>query len=158
MKTLNLKSIYLPFITIVLSLSLFIISCGKKETTENAPKEQQSTQEATMKDNQQMNQTSGETNKDHVMIKVSSMQCGTCKKNIETAVKKVDGIIDINVDKEEKIAHVNFDKSKTDITKIENAITAAGYDANDKKADPKAYSELDDCCKLPKDQKEKSKH
>jgi copper chaperone CopZ len=111
-----------------------------------------------MKDNQQMNQTSGETNKDHVMIKVSSMQCGTCKKNIETAVKKVDGIIDINVDKEEKIAHVNFDKSKTDITKIENAITAAGYDANDKKADPKAYSELDDCCKLPKDQKEKSKH
>jgi len=32
---------------------------------------------------------------------------------------------------------VNFDKSKTSLDKIENAITSAGYDANDKKADPK---------------------
>ena len=45
------------------------------------------------------------------------------------------------------------DKSKTDLGKIEGAITAAGYDANDKKADPEAYKELDDCCKLPKDRK-----
>jgi len=159
MKTLNLKRIAFPIVITVFLLSLFAMSCGKKETTDNSQKDQQSTQKETPMNNEdQMNQKSGNMNKDHAMIKVSSMQCGTCKKNIETAVKEVDGIIDVNVDKKEKIAHINFDKSKTDITKIENAITSAGYDANDKKADPEAYKELDDCCKLPKDQKEKSKH
>ena len=64
----------------------------------------------------------------------------------------------MKVDKDEKVAHINYDKSKTDLTKIENAITMACYDANDKKADPTAYQNLDDCCKLPKDQKEKSSH
>jgi hypothetical protein len=48
---------------------------------------------------------------------------------------------------------VNFDKSVTNLGKIENAITAVGYDANSKKADPDAYSKLDDCCKLPQDRK-----
>lgn len=81
------------------------------------------------------------------------MQCDICKKNIETAVKKLDGIVSIKVDKEKKVAHVEFDKSKSDLLKIENTITAAGYDANDKKADPEAYKKLDDCCKMPKDRK-----
>lgn len=89
-----------------------------------------------------------------VDINLPSMQCGTCKKNIETAVKKLDGIETVNVVVKEKTAHINYDKSKTDLMKIESTITAAGYDANDKKADPEAYKELDDCCKLPKDRKE----
>jgi len=92
---------------------------------------------------------------EHAMIKLSTMQCDICKDNIETAVEKLDGIESINVVTKEKIAHINFDKSKTDLSKIESSITAAGYDANDKKADPEAYKELDDCCKQPKDQKKK---
>lgn len=65
----------------------------------------------------------------------------------------VNGIENINVVVKEKTAHINYDKSKVDLMKIENTITEAGYDANDKKADPKAYENLDDCCKLPKDRK-----
>lgn len=87
-------------------------------------------------------------------INLPSMQCGTCKENIETAVKKLNGVESIKVVVKEKTARVNYDKSKTDLVKIESAITAAGYDANDKKADQKAYKDLDDCCKLPKDRKE----
>ncbi len=64
----------------------------------------------------------------------------------------------VKVDKDKKIAHIEFDKSKTNLSKIEDAITAAGYDANDKKKDMKAYENLDDCCKLPKDQKEPGQH
>jgi hypothetical protein len=46
---------------------------------------------------------------------------------------------------------VKFDKEVTDLNKIENAITAAGYDADNKKANPDAYAKLDDCCKKPED-------
>jgi len=92
------------------------------------------------------------------MVDLPTMQCSICKKNIEKAVNKVPGTIDVKVDKDKKVAHINYDKSKTDLSKIENAITMAGYDANDKKADKDAYNNLDDCCKLPKDQKEKSTH
>ena len=92
---------------------------------------------------------------EHVMIKLPTMQCQTCKENIEAAVGRLDGIESVDVDKDEKTAHVNFTKGKTNTDKIENAITSAGYDANNKKADPEAYSKLDDCCKLPIDRKKK---
>ena len=92
---------------------------------------------------------------EHVMIRVPTMQCQTCKENIESAVKVLDGIKSVEVDKNEKVAHINFEKGKTDLEKIETVITEAGYDANDKKAVPDAYNRLDDCCKLPKDRKKK---
>ncbi len=130
----------------VLVTAVIITGCGKKESNEAT-------------DNKKLNEHSGmtkhESSSDHIMINLPTMQCSTCKKNIETAVKKLDGIESIDVVVKEKTAHINFDKSKTDVGKIESAITAAGYDANDKKADPEAYKELDDCCKLPKDRKEK---
>ncbi len=137
---------------ILIAVTLFF-GCGKKESTENQNDKQQTTQTK-----EQDMQKSTDKNAEHVEIKLPSMQCNICKKNIEKAVNKVPGTIDVKVDKNEKVAHVNFDKSKTDLSRIENAITMAGYDANDKKADPSAYQNLDDCCKLPKDQKEKSSH
>lgn len=132
---------------------LLIFGCGKKENTENQNDKQQTNQSK-----EQEMQKTADKNAEHVEIKLPTMQCSICKKNIEKAVNKVPGTINVKVDKDEKVAHINYDKSKTDLTKIENAITMAGYDANDKKADPTAYQNLDDCCKLPKDQKEKSSH
>lgn len=151
----KLKKMVLPLLIISI---LAITGCGKKESndvTENTRKNETSTEDNAMK---QTNDMSGKNNSDHIIINLPSMQCGTCKKNIETAVKKLDGIESINVVVKEKVAHINYDKTKTDLSKIENTISAAGYDANDKKADPEAYNELDDCCKLPKDQKKKSDH
>lgn len=142
----------------VLSTVVFITGCGKKESGSNTENNKQNTQqmEKSNRDpNMQNKKSSGTTDKEHVMIKLSTMQCDVCKKNIESAVKKLDGIESINVVVKEKVAHIDYNKSKTDLSKIESTITAAGYDANDKKADPEAYKELDDCCKLPKDQKKK---
>ncbi|HAY33627.1 MAG TPA: hypothetical protein DCY06_05785 [Bacteroidetes bacterium] len=149
---LNLRNIMVQTFIIVLFFVL-ITGCGNKESENHS-------------DNKMMNENkngkTGMTHSDemtakdgyeHAMIKLSTMQCSVCKENIETAVKKLDGIESIDVVTKEKIAHINFDKSKTDISKIESSITAAGYDANDKKADQEAYNKLDDCCKLPKDQK-----
>lgn len=142
-------------ITLMILVTVFIYSCGKKENTESKNDKQQTNPTETKDQNMQ---TSTDKGAEHIMVKLPSMQCNICKKNIEKAVNKVSGIIDVKVDKNEKVAHINYDKSKTDLSKIENAITMAGYDANDKKADPTAYQDLDDCCKLPKDQKEKSTH
>lgn len=142
----------------IIAVSL-LFGCGKKESTEKQKDNQQTTQNQNMDKNMDKNmQTSTDKNAEHIMIKLPTMQCKTCKKNIEKAVNKVPGIIDVNVVVNDKVAHINYDKSKTDLSKIENAITMAGYDANDKKADKDAYNNLDDCCKLPQDQKENSKH
>lgn len=155
MKYVNLKKTALPLVIILL---ITVSGCGKKESNEVSG---DSKKKETSTENTSMSHSDGMTDKnssDHIMINLPTMQCSTCKKNIETAVKKLDGIESINVVVKEKVAHINYDKSKTDLTKIESTITAAGYDANDKKADPDAYKSLDDCCKLPKDQKEKSDH
>jgi mercuric ion binding protein len=92
--------------------------------------------------------TSGD---DKTVIKLPSMQCKTCKKKITKALQGVDGVKDVNVNLETKEATVTYDNSSVNVSQLENAITAAGYDANDKKADASAYDKLDDCCKVPKE-------
>jgi periplasmic mercuric ion binding protein len=159
---------------IILFAAILFFGCGKKESTDSGNDKQQTTQDHEMgsmdnktdqnsdqktdKNTGQDMQKSGDKNTEHATVKLPTMQCSICKKNIEKAVNKVPGTIDVKVDRDEKVAHVNYDKSKTDLSRIEKAITMAGYDANDKKADPDAYQKLDDCCKLPKDQKEDSQH
>ena len=95
------------------------------------------------------NSFSQKSGDDTTIIKVSSMQCGSCKKNVTKALKKVDGVKDVNVNLDTKEAKVTFDNSVVNVSQLEDAITAAGYDANDKKADAKAYEKLDECCKKP---------
>lgn len=155
MKKLNLRNI-LSSVFAIFIVSILITGCGEKEADEVS--DGTKNEKITPTDNTEtkdMNDMSGKEGTEHAMVKLSSMQCGMCKKTIETSVKELDGIESINVDKDEKVAHINYYKDKVDLTKIEATITSAGYDANDKKADPKAYSELDDCCKLPQDQKGK---
>jgi periplasmic mercuric ion binding protein len=94
----------------------------------------------------------------HVVISVPTMQCSTCKENIEDALYSIRGVTFVHVSKRDKIAEIDYNSTKTSIVKLENIITSIGYDANDKKADTIAYQNLKDCCKLPKDQKEKISH
>ncbi|CAF3774397.1 unnamed protein product [Rotaria sp. Silwood1] len=81
-------------------------------------------------------------------INLPTMQCATCKKTIETALKKVDGVNSINVSVKDKIATIDYDKNKINQDKIENEITLIGYDANGKKKNETAYENLADCCKI----------
>jgi periplasmic mercuric ion binding protein len=80
-------------------------------------------------------------------ITLPTVQCGMCKRIIEKALNKVDGVINSEIDIESKKVSVTYDDTKTDVLKIERAITKAGYDANNRKADKKAYDKLDECCK-----------
>jgi len=98
---------------------------------------------------QQSDQSTATTKKtETVTIAVESIQCGMCKKNLEKAVKKVEGVEKVKVDLDTKIASVTFLPAKTNLESLENAIIKAGYSANEKKPDAEAYEKLDECCKL----------
>jgi copper chaperone CopZ len=80
-------------------------------------------------------------------IKVPTLACGMCVRKITKAIQAVEGVIEVTVDRKNKVAKVCFDPEKTTLETIEIAITKAGYVANDRKADEEAYAKLPDCCK-----------
>lgn len=120
--------------------AILITGCSKENKTET-------TDNTTSKISTTENKSTDPTT-EVIEINLPTMQCGTCKKNIEKALKQTDGVKEANVTVKEKMAIVNYDKSKIDQDRIESVISAAGYQANDKPADPVAYEKLDDCCKL----------
>lgn len=86
-----------------------------------------------------------------IQIAVKSIQCGMCKKVVESALKAVDGVKKTQVDLETKVATVTFLPAKTNLAALETVITQTGYSANAKEPDAEAYEKLDDCCKLPQE-------
>jgi periplasmic mercuric ion binding protein len=86
---------------------------------------------------------------DHATISASTMICGTCVTTVKKAVSSVAGVTDVHVNLEAKTVEVSYHTGSTSVDAIENAITAAGYDANAKKRDPAAYEKLPECCKKP---------
>ena len=134
------------FYSLLLSALIIIYGCGKSDTKTSENKSSGQNQDVTGKTAQTQNTSS--TQGEVIEIKLPTMQCGTCKKNIEGAVKKLDGVNSVNVVVKDKVAKVNYDKMKTDVNKIEGAIVMAGYQANDKPADKNAYDKLESCCKI----------
>lgn len=78
----------------------------------------------------------------------TSGNCGECKSIIEAALSKTKGVKKGSFDLEKKEVTVVFKPKKTDINQIRKAITMAGYDADDLKADQEAYDNLPKCCKV----------
>jgi copper chaperone CopZ len=120
----------LKSILLVLLAFVFFTGCGK-----------------TNKDSATDNSTT-EKKGEIVKIDLPTLQCATCKKTIETALKKVDGVNSVNVSVKDKNATIDYDKSKLNQDKIETEITMVGYDANSKKKNEAAYEKLEDCCKI----------
>ncbi|MCB0726606.1 MAG: heavy-metal-associated domain-containing protein [Ignavibacteriae bacterium] len=84
-----------------------------------------------------------------ITIKLNSMQCDMCVEKVTEAINSVEGVEKVSVDLDKKNATVTFNSDVTSKKAIEKAITSAGYDANNKKADPEAYDNLSGCCKKP---------
>ena len=83
-----------------------------------------------------------------VEVKLSTMQCSMCSNTVEKALKKVDGVQNVEVNLDAKTAKVTFDDKVTNISALEQAVVKTGYAANDKKADSDAYAQLPSCCKI----------
>ena len=79
-------------------------------------------------------------------IKLPTLQCDMCKETIESKMKKVKGVKSITVDVDKLSATVEYDADVLTLAKIEKAIAATGYDANDTRANRRAQRKLDKCC------------
>lgn len=86
-----------------------------------------------------------------VKISTPTVQCESCKKRIETYVKKYDGIASINVNVKRKETTVKYVTDRINEEEIKTAIANAGYDANEITANPDSYKRLPECCKKPED-------
>ena len=92
---------------------------------------------------------SGEAENKTAEIALNTIQCGMCTDKIASGLGKLEGVIKVDVDLEKKIGKVVYKAGVINLGVIEKAIAAIGYDANNTPAEPKAYSELDMCCKVP---------
>ncbi|KAF0197840.1 MAG: Heavy metal transport/detoxification protein [Bacteroidetes bacterium] len=81
----------------------------------------------------------------------TSAQCGMCKETIEKAMAFEKGVVKSELVVETKILKVTYRPAKTTPEAIRRAVSEAGYDADEVKADPTAYKNLSDCCKKPED-------
>ena len=103
---------------------------------------------------QETTETKMEVSKDMAMADISfgvRGNCGMCKKTIEKAVKKVEGIASANWDVDKKKIDVSFDDTKTDAMAIHKAIAASGYDTEKVEGSEEAYKNLPGCCKYEHD-------
>lgn len=87
-----------------------------------------------------------QSNIEQVNIKTSAV-CEKCKEKIESNLSFEKGVKDVELNIETKIVTVKYNPNKTDPDKIRKAISKIGYDADDVKADCKAYENLAQCCK-----------
>lgn len=74
-------------------------------------------------------------------------ECESCGPRIYFNLKELKGIKRVDIDGDGNTITVKYDKDKVTLAQIEEAIAMAGFDANERKADPEAYKALDGCCK-----------
>ena len=63
------------------------------------------------------------------VLGIEGMTCDNCVKTLTRALKRVNGIKDVEVDRENARATITFDTTKTDAAAIHDAIEKGGYKA-----------------------------
>ena len=78
---------------------------------------------------------------------LTSAVCGMCKTRIESKMAYEKGVVSVVLDVDTKICTIVYKTDKTNPDELRQAISKIGYDADNVKADPKAYEKLPGCCK-----------
>ena len=84
---------------------------------------------------------------DHATAIRTNAVCDMCKKTIETELVYEKGVKAVELDLRHNLILVDFDAKKTDLARIERAIAALGYAANDTPPDTVARKNLPECCR-----------
>jgi periplasmic mercuric ion binding protein len=72
--------------------------------------------------------------------------CESCKARIERALKSTDGVIDANLNLNNKKIKVKFNPDKITADQIRTVISNTGYDADNVKRSETAFNNLPHCC------------
>lgn len=75
------------------------------------------------------------------------LECGSCAGNINTSMAGLYGIKKVEIQPAQKRIIVIYNSTKTTPDKIREAISSAGFDADNVLAKPDAVAKLDGCCK-----------
>ncbi|MEX1189649.1 MAG: heavy metal-associated domain-containing protein [Bacteroidia bacterium] len=76
------------------------------------------------------------------------LKCASCGANINDKIRDDNkGIKSVDIDPIANTITVVYNDAKTSPDKIKEAILAAGYDVDDKKASAETVAKLDVCCK-----------
>jgi len=74
-------------------------------------------------------------------------ECSMCKKRIETAAAKVDGVNYAYWNEDSKTLTIKYSVFKKDVAEnVQKNISAAGYDTERFTADNTVYNKLPECC------------
>ena len=63
------------------------------------------------------------------VLGIEGMTCDNCVKTLTRALKRVNGIKDVQVDRENARATITFDTTKADMAALHEAIEKSGYTA-----------------------------
>ena len=61
------------------------------------------------------------------VLGIEGMTCDNCVKTLTKALKRVNGVKDVEVDRENARAAITYDTTKTDMPAIHEAILRSGY-------------------------------
>jgi len=64
-----------------------------------------------------------------VTLKVKGMTCASCVRRVETGLKKIDGVIEANVNLSTEKVTINYDETIIKVNEIINSIDEMGYSA-----------------------------
>jgi len=84
---------------------------------------------------------------DTLMVQTSA-ECTTCKKKLEKEMPYEKGVKAVELNLDNKVLMVVYNKEKTNPELIRNAIAKLGYSADSIPANKKAYDRLPSCCKV----------
>lgn len=70
----------------------------------------------------------------NVVLKIEGMTCAACVRSVERVVKKLDGIVEANVNLATEKLNVSFESSKVNIQDIKQAVLKAGYKASEEES------------------------
>jgi copper chaperone CopZ len=80
-------------------------------------------------------------------IKTPNALCEACKVRIESYLRRIDGIVYLDVNYRKAETTVKYQMDRTDIEQIKTAISNLGYDADDVPANEESYKRLPKTCK-----------
>jgi mercuric ion binding protein len=84
--------------------------------------------------------------KTEVVNILTSAVCESCKARIEKALKSTDGVIEANLNLDNKKIKVKFYSDKITADQIRTVIANTGYDADNVKHTEAAFNSLPHCC------------
>jgi copper chaperone CopZ len=80
-------------------------------------------------------------------IKTPNALCAACKTRIESYLRRIDGMLFVDVNIHRGETTVKYLTDRTDIEQIKTAISNLGYDADDVIANEDSYKRLPKTCK-----------